>query len=691
MPPPLLHSQVMSQYCGVCTRRAKTHKVRSYKINEKFLDLIRKFANSEYYLDEDHPRVLCGSCYSILNLMGKHGQDNTTKRLPQLDYSSFKKSTRITNKSPKCQCKYCEVSRLSGGDYQSYCNQIRDKPGKPAEKVPMFNRSSPSVKKCPDCQTELRPGHGHNCNKTSRRENLLELVRQSSTGTKQKIAAGLLDDIAEDQNVDKRGGTVSLATKGPNKKTVSFGPTKESGVFSHQDLLRLKTRLGLSTDKTLELSAAIKQVMGRKAVESNLKQAIYDLNHTLDDFFSLENVNVTRKVGENITEEVRPLVYCNDVESLVSVLLLMREIDEDKHSLIMGIDDGQKVLKVMLAVTEKNTDTEQVTRSKGVCSSQFKLTSVNRLIILAIIPDCQENYENIKVCLQKLKLSGINILLSADIKVLLSVTGKSGAAGKFNCYLCDGTSPWEEGKYKLLSFGDLRHNYQNFVNDGAEKSQAKKYGNCVREPLFGFPDDQLIIDNTAIPELHITIGLPSKMIVYIEKVAGEDFIFNFLTREGIKRAERRYGSTFQGNQASKLLKVISRLRKDAKKLPLHVAVQVFSVIRAMEMFQQVQQSCFGNVLCAGYEDKIKMFCQQYRILPMATLPPKFHCTETHIVDFLERHGDGKTGLGVWSEQAMESCHHLFNVEWEKVKVAPDHPSYGERLLTLVCRINSSHI
>ena len=76
---------------------------------------------------------------------------------------------------------------------------------------------------------------------------------------------------------------------------------------------------------------------------------------------------------------------------------------------------------------------------------------------------------------------------------------------------------------------------------------------------------------------------------------------------------------------------------------------------------------------------------------MASLPPKFHCTESHIVDFLERHGDGKTGLGAWSEQAMESCHHLFDVEWEKVKVAPDHPKYGDTLLALVCRVNSGHI
>ena len=31
---------------------------------------------------------------------------------------------------------------------------------------------------------------------------------------------------------------------------------------------------------------------------------------------------------------------------------------------------------------------------------------------------------------------------------------------------------------------------------------------------------------------------------------------------------------------------------------------------------------------------------------------------SHVVEFLERRGE-KKGLGFWSEQAMEACHHAF--------------------------------
>ena len=65
------------------------------------------------------------------------------------------------------------------------------------------------------------------------------------------------------------------------------------------------------------------------------------------------------------------------------------------------------------------------------------------------------------------------------------------------------------------------------------------------------------------------------------------------------------------------------------------------------------------------------------------------------------------GLGFWCEQAFESCHHdfkvysfnlnwfisfyTFQVEWEKVKVDPSHPEFGERLKAAISAYNAKHI
>ncbi len=48
------------------------------------------------------------------------------------------------------------------------------------------------------------------------------------------------------------------------------------------------------------------------------------------------------------------------------------------------------------------------------------------------------------------------------------------------------------------------------VSDG-KKVDAKKYLNCVEEPIFQQPDETLVIDLIALPELHIMLGATMKI------------------------------------------------------------------------------------------------------------------------------------------------------------------------------------
>ena len=85
--------------------------------------------------------------------------------------------------------------------------------------------------------------------------------------------------------------------------------------------------------------------------------------------------------------------------------------------------------------------------------------------------------------------------------------------------------------------------------------------------------------------------------------------------------------------------------------------------------------------------------------------------ERHVMDFLDLKGES-AGLGFYSEQAMEAVHHDFKVTvllsyycyflflifyfdfkmfWEKVKVDPDHPEFGEHLKTAVSAYNAKHL
>ena len=94
----------------------------------------------------------------------------------------------------------------------------------------------------------------------------------------------------------------------------------------------------------------------------------------------------------------------------------------------------------------------------------------------------RESYENLKLMLEELDLTGVDAALCADIKLLLTNEGKQGASSKHNCYLCPGQTPWI-GEVPLMTIGDLRDNHQAYVENGEQKADASKYLNVVNKPL----------------------------------------------------------------------------------------------------------------------------------------------------------------------------------------------------------------
>ena len=59
----------------------------------------------------------------------------------------------------------------------------------------------------------------------------------------------------------------------------------------------------------------------------------------------------------------------------------------------------------------------------GGVIGQYKLTSVKRVILLAIVPECRETYGNIKTLFDLTSLNKISFLFVADFKLLLICLG----------------------------------------------------------------------------------------------------------------------------------------------------------------------------------------------------------------------------------------------------------------------------
>ena len=343
----LTHEQVLKKICGVCRRKQKSLE----NISPTYLSLIQKFHHAGYDLTNGmFPTVICPGCKKILR-DGRSSEltGSVPKRnLPENMYSLMSLDTRVSRSETNCQCSWCGIWRLNGmgGDYKDFSELVRDAPGQPRkyEAIP-----PPEVKNiCQGCGGERKRGVRHTCNVSTLENNAARVLQSMPSTSQQRVTARSLDYIREELGVGKNG-TMELKTMGPNPKTINFGKPKEQNRVTKEDLMRIKSRLDLSGNQTLLLRTAIRTVFGRRSVEEGAAEYQKELNHRLGSYFQLTTLSVKKTAKKAPTTFVdRPTVYCSDFEGLLKFLLEMRIINPDEMEVLVGFDDGQGFLKLMM-------------------------------------------------------------------------------------------------------------------------------------------------------------------------------------------------------------------------------------------------------------------------------------------------------------------------------------------------------
>ena len=314
-------------------------------------------------------------------------------------------------------------------------------------------------------------------------------------------------------------------------------------------------------------------------------------------------------------------------------------------------------------------------------------------MIVGAAPNVEENYNNIKKLLNLLDLESLgDCPFSVDIKVMLLLCGKQSASCKHNCPYCECFAPFT-CPCPANTLESLATHHSNYQAAGSKKSTAMKYNNCTQPALISGSPDKTMLEVFSFPELHVMTGMVGKLVkemiaAFPNREAGKSFINLFMKQHNISWCDYMPG-TLEGNQARKLLFVSPMLEVEARKLPLNSAIPAVLFCKTMVLFNKVVEACFGQKLYPSYEVAISRFEHFYRRLDIS-VTPKVHCVFVHIKQFLELKGE-VTGLGAWSEQAMESAHHEFKLESQLTKVGPDHPKYDEILFDAVVRFNAKHV
>ena len=179
----------------------------------------------------------------------------------------------------------------------------------------------------------------------------------------------------------------------------------------------------LSNEKIYQIGSVLRSSLGRKSVESNLKDHMQAEGKKLEDFFKVEYLTFerTNENGEIYETEV-PTVLCSDLNKFVTYIKNEREMTYATENRV-GIDGGGGFVKICLNIVKKPKEAKEKTgQSPGTPVSigplsKYLNSGVKKLFILALVPCIPERYDNMKTLIQKLGLSNLDFHVASDLKL----------------------------------------------------------------------------------------------------------------------------------------------------------------------------------------------------------------------------------------------------------------------------------
>ena len=412
------HEENLASVCCVCGRKGKKFQNVTQKLAEK---VVKHFHPSYDRHGGIHPTSICSTCRNACTEM-EDKPEQTRHRVPNLlDYSAVRPPGVTTRANTECSCTFCAIGGLGQRDEKEHNRQISNPVGRPAGEVKKKTDATPnlniSIKTCEYCKAEIRQGVKHVCNQTERRRNIAEQVKTASQGTLETVAGIAVkeverrkeQDLASRDSSHSKNREISLRSGfgGASPLLVTIGEKKRPRQLTTDDLLKIKKKLCLSSVKTRELGHLIRVGQNnRKAVQSGLAEALVESNNLLEDLFTSEEIHVVNKKDE---EELKTLVYCNDVSQLVIRLLEHRGLDESTADIKLGLDGGQGSLKVTLSIMDKDERMKsgRQTYAEGVGAKENTSGSTNKLMVLALMYDGPETYETVKILMEKLDFDSV--------------------------------------------------------------------------------------------------------------------------------------------------------------------------------------------------------------------------------------------------------------------------------------------
>ena len=156
-----------------------------------------------------------------------------------------------------------------------------------------------------------------------------------------------MEEFSEDEQKEK---FVKLLKRNPNLFD-KLG-RKFENKFTEIDVIKLVRDVNLSDRQCLKILAKMREKWGRNIITPNISKVLIDTKRSLKHLFTCTLLSKDGPLhfkttkGEPVT---RYLVYCNDLQTLVTMKDVLKE-EADSFENIISIDDGKDILKVLITI-----------------------------------------------------------------------------------------------------------------------------------------------------------------------------------------------------------------------------------------------------------------------------------------------------------------------------------------------------
>ncbi|CAH1107748.1 unnamed protein product [Psylliodes chrysocephalus] len=696
------HDENRKKVCAPCGKKITcgTKKLEYFLINERHLNLVKKFVNPDYNLcDSKFPVSICDTCRRTLNDYDKNNSTRPLPKMPNYEDLLLPKATRTTQDT--CNCYICLTGRFKAhtkiitgrGAMRNFETVIDSSNGlngaSRIDKLPCKMKSDQEksiMNVCKICFQEFGRGKVHPCGSASVvRDNFQNLIISKLPQKQQEqVASHIINQKIESAGATTRtNATLELSTSG-SKSRITINPASSSQVtFSSETLDNFQDNIGASQKQMKQVTNLLRSSAGKKSVPVYFSKHTSERSKLLEEIY--HNSMLEFDIEGSKAKEQRPVIWANASE-LLDAVVEKRIIIGNVVVKIMA-DGGQGFFKICMTVLPEDYFCEnyEVSEKKrklyaegGSVGVKPKLCSVNRLLMMCTVPNIKESYDNCK-----LKINDISFKFVCDFKLLLIINGQQTATSSHPCPFCfvslktlrncqqldtiertsecnDQNSDSEiddsDQPLRLKTYGDLKKDYKMFLSAGNAKKFAKHYHSTINPPLFIENDDRLVIEKCVIPELHILQGFTNHLFWkgLVPLLGREKALVWALKVQVISK--NYHGEVFEGNACRKLLKNADKLNDQ----DIYGHVGYFKILPFIQAFKEMNKlvdCCFSTgPVYSDIEPRVNELRRAFLATGISeTL--KIHVLTRHLTDCLEFLSG--FGLGDWSEQAGESVHHEF--------------------------------